>query len=333
MEVRRVDLDEWEEVLPSTGFDVFHTAEALSVIDDHTDAEMRLFGGFKGEQAVGLLPVFVQENALGRAAFSPPPSMGIPHMGPVLMPTSPKQRKIERVNREFTREVVKALDVNSRFTLFRMVGGPEYDDPRPFLWADQGVNLRFTYVLAIPDDLDAVMNGFSADLRRNIRNAMELELEISVEGEAAAKRIAQDVSARYERQGETAPFSTEYVTDLTSRLGERARSYVVRDPDGGYLGGIVALYSNDKAYFWQGGVRRDYEGTSVNSLLHWRVIEDISNGVPIETVDRYDLVGANTERLCEYKAKFGADLTPYYVVESSGRGINVAKRAYRVIRQ
>jgi hypothetical protein len=68
-------------------------------------------------------------------------------------------------------------------------------------------------------------------------------------------------------------------------------------------------------------------------LLHWSIISDIAAGDPIESVDKYDLVGANTKRLCEYKAKFGGDLVPYYVVESAGFGMDLAKRAYQVINE
>lgn len=331
MEIRDLNLDEWNRVLPSAGFDVFQTREALSAINRNTDAEMRLLGGFKGEEAVALLPAFIQERAVGRAVFSPPPSMGIPHMGPIMMPTSPKRRKIERVNRDFTRGVVDELDVDSRSTLFRLVGNPEFTDPRPFTWYGQRTEPRFTYTLDVSGDPEDIMMGFSSDLRSNIRKAGDLDLDISVEDGESVHRIADDVTSRYEEQGETAPFTTDYVCDLADSLGKRARPYVARDADGEYVGGMIILYSNDRAYFWQGGVSRDYEGVSVNSLLHWRIINDVAKGSPIESIESYDLVGANTERLCSYKSKFGASLDPYYLVESTDLGLDIAKKVYRVL--
>jgi hypothetical protein len=42
-------------------------------------------------------------------------------------------------------------------------------------------------------------------------------------------------------------------------------------------------------------------------------------------------MGANTERLCQYKSKFGADLVPYYVVESGGRTMDLAKKTYQAL--
>lgn len=332
MEVKRVELDAWKDLLPDTGFDVFHTAEALSVLDDHVESELHLFGGFKGQEPVGLLPMFVRTNPVGVAAFSPPPSMAVPHLGPVLMPTSPKRRKIERVNKNFARGVIDELDAESRRTLFRLVGGPAYTDPRPFSWADMDVQTRFTYVLDASVGRDALLGQFSSDLRSDIRSSEELDLTVSVEATEVAVRIARDVADRYREQDQTPPFTIDYVRDLVEALGERARTYVARDADGDYLGGLIVLYSNDRANFWQGGVRRDYDGVSVNSLLHWRVIRDVMRGSPFESVERYDLVGANTERLCDYKSKFGADLVPYYVVESEGRGMAVAKRAYQTLK-
>jgi len=42
-------------------------------------------------------------------------------------------------------------------------------------------------------------------------------------------------------------------------------------------------------------------------------------------------MGANTERICRYKSKFGAELVPYYTLESEGRGMDAAKAAYRLV--
>lgn len=332
MDIRRIDAEEYQNQLPDRGFDVFQTAEALAAIDRHTEAELQLFGGYKGQEAVGLLPVFLRTSSVGRVALSPPPGLAVPHMGPLLMASSPKRRKIERVNRRFSKGVLAELGVPSRRTLFRFVGSPNYADPRPFDWADLDVDTRFTYVLPVSEDLDGMLDQFSRDLRNDIRSGDEIHCEISVEGPTAAARIAEDVADRYREQDQAVPFTIEYVRDLVETLEHRARAYVARDGDDEYLGGLIVLYSNDRANFWQGGVKKDVDGVSVNSLLHWRVITDIAEDDPISSVEEYDLVGANTERLCSYKAKFGADLVPYYAVESSGRGMAVAKRAYQVLK-
>ncbi|WP_158056481.1 GNAT family N-acetyltransferase [Halorussus halophilus] len=361
MRVEQLELSEWESALPSDGFEVFHLPEALEVLDRHVDAEMKLFGGFKGEQPIALLPLFVQRRSAAMAVTSPPPGYNIPRLGPIMMPTSPKRRKQEKVNREFTQKVLDQigpdiglerrladvgvqspfadkvldrLDVNSRLMLVRIICNTDYGDPRPFVWSDIDVVPRFTYFVDLSGgDTDAIKQSFSKSLRRDIRDAEDLDVTIEREGLDGARDIYQATKQRYDEQDEPFDPTWAYVRDLFESLGERARAYVARDPDGEYLTGITTLYSNDTAYFWQGGTKGIYDGTSVNGLVHWRLMEDIVEGPPVESVTKYDLMGANTERLCSYKAKFSAELVPYYLVESGGTAMDAAKHAYRLTQQ
>jgi len=333
MDCRQLSFDEWGDMLPASGFEVFHTPAALEAIDAHTDGDLRLYGGFKGDQPVGLFPVIVQDRTVGRTALSPPPGLAIPRLGPLVMPTSPKRRKQERVNGRFAEHVLDELDVDSAFTLFRTVCPTSYPDPRPYVWSNLALDTSFTYHLDVPTDTDALLTSFSKSLRREIRDARDLDITVTSSPLEDVRTIYDETSERYAEQNRGFTLPWAYVRDLTTALADvdRCRTYVVRGPDGEFLSGIIALFSNDAAYYWLGGTRTDYEGTSVNSLLHWRIIQDIADGSPRDTVDTYDLMGANTERLCRYKSKFGASLAPYYTLESAGAGMNAAKTAYRLV--
>lgn len=332
MHIEQIDLSTWKSSLPSSGFEVFHTAEALEILDTHTTSELRLYAAHKGDQVVGLLPVFVERNPLGRAILSPPPSVGISRLGPIVMTNSPKQRKREQVNQQFIDLVLEELTVTSSRSLLRIECPLSYSDPRPFRWANLDVSIRFTYVLDLGDTtLEDVMAGFSRDLRKEIRSADDLDITVDLEGLETAMRIYDDVDARYGEHGDTFPLTRELYGDLVEAIEDRCRVYVARDGDGNYLGGVTVLYSNDHALFWQGGVAATYKGSSVNSVLHWRIIQDIMEDPALESVTGYDLFGANTPRLCKYKSKFGADLVPNYTVESTGMGMAMAKRAYQMV--
>jgi len=333
MEIEQLSLEEWGDALPSSGFEVFHTPAALDVLDDHTAGELRLYGGFKGNQPVGLFPVVVQERAFGRGLLSPPPGLAIPRLGPIVMPTSPKRRKQEKVNGRFAEQVLEELDVDSSLTLFRTVCPTSYPDPRPYVWSNLSLDTSFTYHLEIGDDTDQMLKSFSKSLRREVRDAKDLDIVVDVAEEDGVRTVFERTRDRYEEQDRGFTLDWAYVSDLTRQLADddRCRTYVVRTPEGRFLSGIVVLYSNDAAYYWLGGARTTYEGTSVNSLLHWHIIKDIADGEPRESVTKYDLMGANTERLCRYKSKFGASLAPYYTLESGGAGMTAAKTAYRLV--
>lgn len=335
MRLEELSVDEWRSVLPDSGFGVFHTPEALSVLADHASGDLRLFGAYKGQRPVALLPLFVRERSVGTAVLSPPPGMAVPQLGPVVMPASPKSRKREQLNGKFVSAVLEAVGTDGSRTLFRQVCDIGYADPRPFAWADFELTPKFTYVLDLADTTpEERLRAASKSLRREVNEAREAPITVEVAPTAtAARRVFEDTCERYREQGREFALEWPYVRDLTRALDERdrCRVYVARDDDGTYLGGVTVLYSNDRGYFWQGGTR-SAATASVNSLLHWRIIEDIANDPPRESVTAYDLMGANTKRLCQYKAKFGADLRPYYVIESSGTGMSLAKKAYGLVR-
>ncbi|MFW6265619.1 MAG: GNAT family N-acetyltransferase [Halanaeroarchaeum sp.] len=330
MDLERVDLDAWEKALPDAVFEVFHTPEALGVIGDHATGDLELYVGYKGDRPVGMLPVVVRER-LGRAVVSPPPGMGIPRLGPLVMPASPKRRKRERVARRFTESVLDELDVSQRGTLVRIICPVSCSDPRPYSWEGLSVDTSFTYSLDTSEsDPDTLLASFSKSLRREIRDAQELDVSVSVEGMDAARTIFERTRDRYREQDRSYSLEWPYVRDLLESLGavDRRRIYVARDQEGEFLTGVTALYSNEAGYYWQGGARATYENVNVNSLVHWTILTDLLDDPPRESVTRYDLVGANTERLCRYKSKFGADLEPYYVAETASAGMTLAKRAY-----
>lgn len=331
MRLEQVDLPTWERALPPDGFEVYHTADALSVLDRHADGELRLYAAYKGQEVVGLFPAFVEQRGVGRVVFSPPPSLGADRLGPLVMTDSPKRRKREKANSRLVEMVLEDVDAGSPRSLVWIQCPLSYDDPRPFKWSGLDVDTRFTYVLdvegATPEDL---LDGFNRDLRKDVRAGMDLDVTVSVEGIEAAMRVYDHVDDRYGEHGDTIPLSRPLYRDLVEALGDRCRVYVVRDPDGEYLSGATVLYSNDVAMFWQGGVAAYHEGTSVNGVLHWEILRDVLEDPALESITGYDLVGANDPRLSDYKAKFGGDLVPKYTVESTGVGMAVAKRAYRL---
>lgn len=332
MRVERLTLPEWGDALPSSGYEVFHLPAALSAIETHVDGDLVLFGGFKGQEPVGLLPIVETRRTVGRTLMSPPPGMNIPRLGPIVMPTSPKQRKRERVNKQFVEAVLDDLGATRALSLVRLLTPRHYGDPRPFQWADFDLSTQFTYVVDLADtDPDSVLRSFSKSLRRDIRRGRESDVTVSVEGLDAIREVYETTRERYVDQDRGFPLTWAYVRDLVTGLGDRARAYVARDGDGEFVSGVTVLYGPDTAYFWQGGARTEHDGVSVNSLVHWRVIEDVLTDPAFEAITEYDLMGANTRRLCDYKGKFAGELVPYYAIETDSAAMNIAKSAFTAV--
>ncbi|ELY67297.1 lipid II:glycine glycyltransferase FemX [Natrinema versiforme] len=329
MHLTDLTFSEWDDTLPETGFGPFHTSDSLRVIDEHTAGDLYLFGGYRGEQPVGLMPLFLRDQPFVTGALSPPPGFGIHRMGPILMPTSPKRRKQEKINRTFIEGILSVLDIDRSLLLFRLSCDTTYADPRPFRWAGFDVDFRFTYRLDLESTTpDTVLKSFSKSLRREIQDGEDLDHSITIQGVDGLRKVYDATRERYEEQGIGFPMSWEFMRDLIGSLDDRARVYVAETPDGEFLSGIIALYSNDTCYFWKGGTTASYENVSVNSLLHWRVIEDILTDPELDDITQYDMYSANNERITKYKSKYGGDLVPYYIVESASPTMSLAKKAY-----
>lgn len=333
MEIEEFTLPEWADALPNTGFEVFHTEAALQVLDRYEPGELRLFGGYRGNQLVAMLPTFVRDVPFATIIASPPPGLSVPRMGPILMPTSPKRSKQEKVNREFTEAVLESLDSDDPLTLFGMVCDPTYTDPRPYEWAGYDVETRFSYSIELADQHeDDVIMSFSKDARTNIRDAEETGVEIQKRGVEAAGRIYDGYRDRLSEQDIHFPTPRHYTQDLVAALDDHARVYVIEDPDGEFLGGCIVLYSNDTAYAWIGGMPAYYDDVNMNSLMEWRIIEDILTDPSLDPVQRYDLGNANIEHLSRYKSKYNPDLVPHYEIKS-GALMTLARRTYQTVTQ
>jgi len=335
MNVERISLSTWDDKLEGTDYRVFHQPDVLTVLEDHADGgELRLYGGFKGDHLVGLLPAFVKRSALGaKIVSSPPPGMHVPHLGPLVMPTSPKVRKCERVNQKFTEGVLEELGIDSRSLVF-VVCSPEYADPRPYKWNDLAVDVSFTYDVPIGDrDPEEILRDFSKSRRREIREGEKLDLTVETGDIADAKRIYEQTQERFADQDEYFGLTWPFVRDVIEALDGRCRVYVARDPDGEFLTGIVVLYSSDAGSFWLGGVRTTCEGVSMNSLIHWAIIRDIAADPELDDINKYDMVGAGEYRLSRFKSKFAPDLRPYYVVNSGGMKMRAAESAYKFLKR
>lgn len=329
MEVRTLTLDTWADFAEGQEVGVFHTPEVLRAIETHVAGELRLYGAFKGEHLVGLIPLFIRSNKLYSTVTSPPPGSGIPWLGPVLMPNSPKRSTRERVNRRFISSVTEHLDLDAHRTLVHIVTSPSYEDPRPFGWNELTVIPRFTYRIPLANrTLDDVMSDFSSSTRSEARRVEAVPMRTTVEGVSGAKLVYDQLCDRYQQHGETFPMTWSLMRGLIEALQHRSQVYIARDLSGNFISGIIVLYDHSTAYYWQGGVATDIDGVSVTTLLHRQILDDLINRDTYGSVDSYDLVGANIDSISKYKANFGGQLFTYYTIESSGWPMSVAKRVY-----
>ncbi|ELZ23715.1 hypothetical protein C475_15628 [Halosimplex carlsbadense 2-9-1] len=322
------DIQAWNDrVSRSPQGTLFHLYESLELQATYAGATLHPLVGFKGEEPVGVFPLFEASKGPIRGAFSPPPDLRIPHLGPAMLNMGKlKQRKRDRRRQRFVEGCFDWVEseVAPRYGHIRTSG--RYDDLRPFKWNDWSATPSYTYIVDLNGGAEELLGRFSSDARSNVRNADEDRYEITVGGGEAIESILEQVSNRYNSQGIAFDLPTEFAVDLYERLPDgHLKPYVCR-VDGEFVGGMLILDFDDTVSRWQGGVRTDLDvGLPVNDLLDWRVMQDAIEAGR----SAYDLVGAENQRINRYKAKFNPELESFYSAEYSELGVGVLSSLYK----
>ncbi|WP_254274297.1 GNAT family N-acetyltransferase [Haloarcula marina] len=319
------DRDAWNEALGRTPERTpFHRFEALEVFAKYANASLYPLVGYKGEQIVGLFPLFVIRKGPITTAFSPPPSLKVSYMGPVIV-SQPgmKTNSVERRRRRFVEESIEWLDETHDPHYVHVRTSITAPDTRPFDWELFEETPRFTYVVDLETDPDALFDRFSGDARSNIRDAQDA-CSITEGDVTAAQSIITQVRNRHAEQDISFTVTADFVADLYEALPEGYVRPYVCSVDGTFAGGSIVLEDDRRAYGWQGTVKTDVE-YDVNDLLHWHVIREAAG----RGLASYDLVGANNPRLSRYKSKFAPTLTQYHSLERSSKAIGTMARLYR----
>ncbi|NGM71540.1 GNAT family N-acetyltransferase [Natronolimnobius sp. AArcel1] len=335
MTIEVTTLDPWTEaeewnryVEKSNGTNPFFRAEALRLQAEDTGTELHLITGFKGQEAVGIFPVFEFSRGPVTGAFSPAPRSWSPYLGPATLNLEKvKQRKADQRVKRFLEGALEWIEMEISPLYTRFVAA-EFEDVRPFTWNQYQVEPGYTYVVDLEGSEEELLNRFSTDARSNVRNADDDAYVIEEGGPDDIEAIVEQVGQRYENQGRSFHLSPDFVRSAHAVLPDGSvRPYVCRPAgEDEVLGGILVVESDTTRYRWQGGVKPDADiDLPINDLLDWTVMRD---GLR-EDLERYDLVGAGVPSINRYKAKFNPRLETNYTITRGAFGLDLAIDRYR----
>jgi hypothetical protein len=323
------DQDEWNTLVEqSSQATPFHRAETLDVLAAHSDSQLHPYAGFKGQEPVGIFPIFEITKGPVSTAFSPPPQLKISYLGPALLNhTKQKQRRQEKTNSRFVSSCLETLaeTVDPKFTHLRT--SVQYTDTRPFIWDDFEPTTRYTYVVDLSTQPDDLIMAFSSDARSNITGTDDDAYEISRGGKSEIRQTIRNLQDRHAQQDVAFSITPEFVVDLYEQLPDDVFRIYTCTVDGTLVGGHITLEQGDTIYGWQSWGDRDAD-VPVNDLLDWEIITRAHD----RGLRWYDLVGANNERISKYKAKFSPELRTYQTMQRGTPAMNLVSEIYKRVR-
>lgn len=323
------DREQWNDLVARSPHGTpFHTLECLEYLAEVTGDDCYHYVGYKGQERLGIFPVFLREHGPFTVAFSPPPDLKVTYLGPALDQNGgSKRRRVERQNREFVQQVLADVADRHGPSYYHVKPSPNYVDVRPFVWDGFEGPTNYTHVVDLTVDEDALFDAFSSDARSAVRACRDADCEIIAGDAETIRTFVPRLAALHDERD--APFGIDaaFVVDLWRALpDDEAHVYEAR-VDGEFAGGWVVLEDADTAYYWQAYSERDAD-VSVNDYAVWQIIQDAMD----RGVQRLDLVGANQLNLSRYKAKFAPELVAHRNLAKGTRAMELAASVYKRFR-
>ena len=171
------------------------------------------------------------------------------------------------------------------------------DDPRPAKWRNWQVSPLYTYVL--PTTHDAQHWSPSA---RRLYQTKSAEYEC-LESADMASSVIELCQRSYARHGRSLPGSQDALRKTVEHLGPMASVFVALE-NGQPQAGIIVLHEGSMAHYWISGSQ---PGAAMTVLIGHVLTTLQESGIEL-----FDLVGANTPSIAEFKRRFGARLELYF---------------------
>jgi len=303
---------------------IFHKYSFLKAIEKHTPSTLYPLIIYKGEESVGLFPLFEINKGPISMVFSPPPEVGVPFIGPMMVNyENLDQKKRESRNKKLVKKSIEYIEHSISPSYYSISCSTGYYDPRPFRWEDFSVTPNYTYLVDLTPSLDDIINSFKKSRRRNIQKNLYGDYNIEIGGKEAIKFIFDQLRARYEVQGKKYKLDLDYFYTLHSKLSSDEFVPYIASIDAEYVSGIIVVKGRNTVNYWQGGGKPDVS-LPINDLIHWQIINDFKD----KGMEKYDLTGANTPRICKYKSKFNPELVPYYNIKKRTMSMYIIEKIY-----
>lgn len=194
---------------------------------------------------------------------------------------------------------------------------PEFKDIRVFNWRKYSTRIFYTYRGDISNP-DKILNAFQSDLRRQIKKGRKFDYELrDTLDDKHLESVFSLLEKSYVRQKHEFQFTKRQFINLLKNpdLNTNLRVYSIW-LDSNPVAALLIIVDDRTAYYWLAGGDHNYFNTGLNQLLLWLVINALSK----DGIILFDLVGANTLSIANYKSSLNFELVPYYhVLRINGR--------------
>jgi hypothetical protein len=308
------EMEHWDEYINrSSNGTIFHTSEWLRAAESHANMKLLPVVVSKGNYIVCLLPLFYRRNYGLRILMSPPVLCAIPYLGPAFVIPSSNRYNYEQTYIDVIDEIIFFAEKSIGFDYMRIVHPPGVIDMRPYTWKKFYVHPRYTYIFDLTAKSEELYNHFHPTTKNAVKKAFTNQDIVTSRDKKYAQDVLKLVRKRFTEKKKNFQISDGYFTQLiNSSLSDNIESIAILHNDR-VVAGDITLTDKKNAYAWIGSVSRDENFRGVGELVLWEKIKEyVGRGCMT-----FDIIGANRRDIRKHKAKYGAQLVDYYVVQKT----------------
>jgi len=315
------DKELWDSLIEKSPHGtIFHTWKFLEIMEKHTkirflgkDYDSKLYHliAFKKDTPVGLYPIFYYNTPIIKYVFSPPLRTAVNYLGPLIIDYDRlKQSKRESLFVKFQKKVDEFMTSQLGVSIRKIKLSPGLNDARPLMWNGYDVKPLYNYEINLDRSLDEIWKSFSKDRRKGIKKTEKCRFNVLEGSKKEIEFIFKSVTERYLSQGVAPIVTKEYLLDVYDALYPNLRVFII-EKDNTYITGSIVLTYGKKVLGWFGSTKADTDSSHPNDLLQWEIIK----WAHFEGYKIFEIVWANTYRLCRYKSRYNPTLSLYFTCE------------------
>lgn len=182
----------------------------------------------------------------------------------------------------------------------------------PFYWKGFHIRPYITYRIRHLNNLDAVFNSFSKNVKRDIKAA---EKKLHITYECSADILYSVMEKTFAEQKRRYPIEKELLGNVVknSQKHHAGRMISARDKDGNLHASALFLYDKRRCYYLIGGKDASYKNSNGLTLVIWEGIKFAAS-----VSEEFDFEGSVIEGIENYFRRFGGEPVVYYEVKRQG---------------
>lgn len=291
----------WDDFVDESPYGFLsHKWDFLKITERYSGYTLRTYGFYKGEELLGIYPLFYKRIMGIKTIYSPPPDRGIPHLGFVVSKEYDKSKRSKKESflGSFLGEIEGEIQRYSP-DYIHIYTVPNFLDMRFFNWNDYIVKPKYTYIVDLNRSADEIWTNFHKDVKRCVKLAESYGLDLRTGNDISALRERQE--RRYREIAANFSMDADYLKELFKVYPDNIKIYYVYNGQGEVVSGLISQEYNGRFMVWM-GIARAVE--HANELLIWRLIEKAKSA----GLKKFEIAGADDRRLNQFKSRFSPSL-------------------------